>query len=131
MSAATRSHRILRRMAAYKGVAESAGECPQTRDMGALLGQYQNPVGQGDLWFFDYGLVWAGSNGSEEIRFDSILEVRLPNGKESLALNLICVDGREHVIPVGNSYGKFFDSLEMLRFFDRTIEDLAKPKSGG
>jgi len=74
------------------------------------------------IGIFTNGLIWFEGNNWVELRFSDISELVL--GKESEGLLLKIRDGRQLQLPVRGQRGRFFDSMEMLRFLDRVIEDL-------
>jgi hypothetical protein len=59
-----------------------------------------------------------------ELPFPDISELVLVNQKESEGLLLTARDGRRLQLPVKGQRGGFFDSMPMLRFLDRVIQDL-------
>jgi hypothetical protein len=69
-------------------------------------------------------LAWFEDGRSVAIRFADVSEVTLPSGKESEGLLLKMQDGKELRLPVEGQRGRFFDSMEMLRFLDRVLQDL-------
>ena len=73
---------------------------------------------------FDHGLVWTGSGGLITLRFSEIAEASLVSGKESEGLLLTTRDGQQIQLPIKGQRGRFYDSMEMLRFVDRVMQDL-------
>jgi len=129
MNVATRAHRILAMMANYNK-AMPTDQWPEKLGDGRLgeaIGCYQNPGPEGEvIGIFDEGMVWRDSGCWIELRFTDLAQVELPNGKESEGLLLRLQDGRQLRLPVNGQRGRFFDSMEMLRFVDRVLEDLRR-----
>jgi hypothetical protein len=75
------------------------------------------------------GLAWFENSQVVSVRFDDIDDVALLNGKESKGLLLTLRDSKKRQLPVKGHRGRFFDSMEMLRFLARVTQDLkAKQK---
>lgn len=93
--------------------------------LGEAIGSYRNPGPEGEvIGIFADGMAWRQSDRSIEIRFADLAQVELPSGKESEGLLLLLRDGRRQQLPVKGQRGRFFDSMEMLRFVDRVMQDL-------
>lgn len=127
MDTAVRAHRTLAAMANYHN-ASPADDWLQELAYGRLgkaIGCYRNPGPEGEvIGFFADGLAWFEDGRSVAIRFADVSEVTLPSGKESEGLLLKMQDGKELRLPVKGQRGRFFDSMEMLRFLDRVLQDL-------
>ena len=127
MNAAIRAHRILAALSNYRkaGHADDWPSKSSGEHLGEPIGTYRNPGPQGDvIGIFADGLTWIHSGRAVDLRFTDIAEVMLPNGKESEGLLLKVRDGKQIELPVRGRQGRFFDSMEMLRFLDRVTRDL-------
>jgi len=128
MNAAIRAHRILAALANYQKAEYANDWLAKLADdrLGKLIGCYRNPVPQVDvIGIFTNGLAWLDNGGHEiTIPFAEIIEVTLPAGKESEGLLLRTQDGRQLQLPIRGQRGRFFDSMEVLRFLDRVMGDL-------
>lgn len=62
------------------------------------------------------------------IRFSEVVSVSLPEGKSSKAICFVLNDGESAVVPFTGG-DNFSDSLEVLRFLDRVINDAKKLKA--
>lgn len=127
MDTATRAHRILAAMANFQKATSTHDLLLQPVDdrLGEAIGRYRNPGVEGvviDL--FADGMAWSEDGCSFEFRFRDVSEVTLPTGKESEGLLLLLRDGKRLNLPVKGQRGRFFDSMEMLRFLERVIQDL-------
>jgi hypothetical protein len=128
MNVESRAHRVLKELPNYQAQVEgrwlsAAGDM----QLGALVGRYscpENPAEGVDI--FANGLVWLADDHRTVVLFSDVVEVELPDGKESDGLFLKTVDGRQVFLPVRGRRGRFVDSLAMLRFLDRVISDLQR-----
>ena len=127
MNAAIRAHRILAALTNYQK-AEQAYDWPVTlpaSHLGGPIGYYRNSGVDGEvIGIFANGLAWIEGAHSVELLFTDIAEVTLPSGKESEGLLLKMRNDGQLKLPVKGQRGKFFDSMEMLRFLDRVMQDL-------
>ena len=100
--------------------------------LGEAIGWYRNPGPEGEvIGIFADGMAWRESGRSIELRFADLAQVDLPSGKESEGLLLLLRDGRQQQLPVKGQRGRFFDSMEMLRFVDRVMQDLQGQSATG
>lgn len=128
MNTAIRAYRILSNLANYQKVGPG-DEWPSklaNEHLGEAIGCYRNSPEHGSdlVGVFSNGVAWLDHDRKNELRFVEIAEVTLPSKKESEGLLLRTQDGRELFLPIRGRRGRFFDSLEVLRFFDRVIKDL-------
>jgi len=125
MDTAIRAHRILGVMAHYQK-ARSTDDWLQKLANGRLgksIGFYRNPGPEGEvIGIFADGLAWYEGGQSIELCFAEVSEVTLPREKESEGLLLNMQDGKQIWLPVKGQRGRFFDSMEMLRFLDRVMQ---------
>ncbi len=125
------AHRILNSIPSYKKFGD-ANDWPlklSSQYLGDPIGRYRNSEFADDvIGIFTNGLVWFEGDNLVELRFSDISELMLVNGKESEGLLLKIRDGRQLQLPVNGQRGRFFDSMEMLRFLDRVIQDLHEQK---
>jgi hypothetical protein len=127
MNTVIRARRILAALANYQSVGQVTDWPSESSNerLGEPIGRYRNPGPEGDVvGIFADGVAWFERGCSVELRFADIVEVTLPSGKESEGLLLRMHDGRQLLLPVKGQRGRFFDSMEMLRFLDRVIQDL-------
>jgi len=122
-----RAHRILVALENYQKAVGSNNLLLQFHDtrLGEPVGYYRNPGDQrGEvIGIFENGLGWIDGAHEITLLFSEIESVNLPNEKESLELVLNLQDGRQLRMPVNGQRGRFFDSLEVLRFLDRVLQD--------
>jgi hypothetical protein len=133
MDTSARAYRILGAMANYQKASSTDNWLPKLADgrLGEPIGCYRNPEPEGEvIGIFADGLAWYEGGRSVELRFADVSEVNLPSGKESEGLLVNMQDGRQLRLPVKGRRGRFFDSMEMLRFLDRVTQDLRKRTSG-
>jgi len=126
MTTAIRAHRILAALANYQSAEIAGSEIfePHVPHLGAPVGCYRNPGVAGELVaVFADGLSWTEAEGAIGVRFAEIVDVSLPEGKESEALSLWLSGDRELRLPIRGGLGRCHDSLEVLRFLDRVCED--------
>jgi hypothetical protein len=127
MNAAIRAHRILAALANYQK-AEQTDSWPlklAASQLGEPIGCYRNPGSDGEvIGIFANGLTWLEGTDAVGLLFRDIAEVTLPSGKQSEGLLLKMRNGWQHQLPVKGQRGKFFDSMEMLRFLNRVMQDL-------
>jgi len=127
MNTAVRAHRILSAMANYQKASSTDDWLPRLADerLGEPIGCYRNPGPEGEvIGIFAAGLAWYEGARSIRLRFTDVSEVTLPNGKESKGLLLNMQDGKQLRLPVKGQLGRFFDSMEILRFLNRVMQDL-------
>lgn len=127
MNTAIRAHRILAALTNYEKVDRESDRLSMfgNAGLGELIGCYRNPGPQTEMvGVFDHGLVWTGSGGLITLRFSEIAEASLVSGKESEGLLLTTRDGQQIQLPIKGQRGRFYDSMEMLRFVDRVMQDL-------
>jgi hypothetical protein len=131
MNTAIRVHRILAALENYQNAGQGDDWSSKSfgGHLGDLIGCYRNPDSQNDMvGIFVDGLAWFENSQAVNVRFDDIADVSLLNGKESEGLLLNLLDGKKLQLPVKGHRGRLFDSMEMLRFLDRVIQDLDKRK---
>jgi hypothetical protein len=121
-----RAKRILSALPSYQTAAEISEAAPAGSEaFGSLIGRYQNIETEvGTIWFFETAIVWATLSAVIYIPFKEVEHVGLSAEKESEELALKMRDGRDILLPVEGKRGRFFDSMEVLRFFDRVLADL-------
>lgn len=127
MDTAVRAHRILAAMGNYQKASQADDWLPKLADgrLGEPIGCYRNPGPEGEvIGIFADGLAWDEGGRLVKLRFTDLSQVTLPSGKESEGLLLKMQDGKELQLPVKGKRGRFFDSMEMLRFLDRVMQDL-------
>jgi hypothetical protein len=127
MNAMVRAHRILAALANFRRA--TAEDEPITKlvdgRLGESIGTYSNPDSESAvIGIFGNGLAWRQDDHLVEVSFIEISNIELPNGKESDGLLLNMRDGRVFRLPVKGRRGRFFDSMEMLRFLDRVTQDV-------
>lgn len=134
MKTAIRAYRILNALANYHQAEHTDFGILALAEgrLGDLLGCYRNPAPQeGTIGIFTDGLAWLEAGHPVAIRFSDIVEAELPSGKESQGLVLKLRAGDEVLMPVRGHRGQFYDSMEVLRFMYRVLEDLRKTEVGG
>ncbi|GAA4337996.1 hypothetical protein GCM10023165_16420 [Variovorax defluvii] len=127
MDTAVRAHRILGAMANCQKANSPGDTLPKLADvrLGDLIGCYQNPGPEGEtIGIFADGLAWNEGGRLIELSFADVQEGSLPSEKASEGVLLTMRDGKQFRLPVRGQRGRFFDSMEMLRFLDRVIQDL-------
>lgn len=127
MDTAVRAHRILAAMANYQKADPTDDWLTKLTDgrLGEPIGCYRNPKPEGEtIGIFANGLAWHEGSRSVELRFDDVVGVALSSGKESEGLLLKTRNGKQLQLPIKGQRGRFFDSMEMLRFLDRVMQDL-------
>jgi hypothetical protein len=126
MNVEIRAKRILSALPNYQSATDIASTPPAVpKAGGGLLGRYRNTETDVDaLWFYETAVIWLSSDAVVEIPFKEIERVELPAEKESEGLILKMRGGRDIPLPVRGKRGRFFDSMEVLRFFDRVLADL-------
>jgi hypothetical protein len=126
MNTYTRVYRILSRLSSFRQI-ETAdrGIIEQIKGrLGKPLGCYQNPPpSQEVIYILEDGLLLFSISKVSLIEYSSIRNVSI-DGKNALEISIITNDGEEILLQVKGNDGKFFDSLEMLRFLDRVIADV-------
>jgi hypothetical protein len=75
---------------------------------------------------FEGGVAWEDCEEWVEARYDQIATVSLPQGTDTDALSLLMKDGSHLLMPTMYRDGKFTDCMEMVRFLDRVLADLAE-----
>jgi hypothetical protein len=133
MNVSIRAYRILTRLAAYKAVDHSQELIPvdTTAEIGKLIGTYQNPAPHAEtVYICNGGIAWGQNDHWRTVRFSELSSVSLPNAKTSHELRLNLHDGTQLMLPVRGQNKKFFDSLAMITFLDRVIQDTKSPKLG-
>ena len=129
MNVAVRAHRILNAMANYQKASPTDDRLSKLAHerLGAAIGSYRNPGPAGEVvGIFADGMAWREGDRSIEIRFADLAEVALPNGKESEGLSLRLRDGQQQQLPVRGQRGRLRDSMEMLRFVHRVMQDFQR-----
>lgn len=127
MDAAVRAHRILGAMTNYENIRPTDDELMMRAGgrLGKPIGCYRNPGPDGEvIGILADGLLWHEGGRLVELRYADVSEVKLPSGGVSEGLLLHTQDGKQFRLPVKGQRGRFFDSLEMLRFLDRVMQDL-------
>lgn len=130
MNTAARAYRILKQLTAFTEAKSWHGDLariPAPLRFGELVGTYLNPGPDGTrLDVFVEGVTWFDQDQQRYVRFDEIEHVDLPDGKDSDALRIAVVSGERMLMPVRGGEGRFRDSLSMLRFLKRVVEDLRR-----
>ena len=129
MNVAIRAKRILSALPNYQE-ANDDKVCPPKsfiESLGVPVGRYRNSDAKNDaVWIFENGVAWFDNDRQMTLRFEQVAEVTLPTGKESEGLMLRTEEGQKILLPVKGQRGRFFDSMEVLRFFDRVMQDRKK-----
>ena len=131
MNATILAHRILTAIPSYKKFGDTNDWLLKLSNqyLGEPIGCYRNSEFSDDvIGIYTNGLVWFEGDNLIELRFSDISELVLANGKESEGLLLTVQDGRQLELPVKGQRGRFFDSMEMLRFLHRVIQNLRRQK---
>ena len=131
MNATIRAKRILTALTTYQKVDAQNFEIPKWvgDGLGAAIGRYQNDPNQGeDIWIFADGLAWMENGHTHITKYTEISIAKLLTGKESKGFILETVEGHELWFPVTGFRGRFYDSMEMLRFIDRVTQDVRGKK---
>lgn len=127
MIAEIRAHRILKKMRNYKCTDERESAAGFSRDLGKLLGRYKNPLPEGRvILVLEGGVAWEDGEEWVKARYDQMATVSLPQEKDTDALSLLMKDGSHLLMPTMYRDGKFADCMEMVRFLDRVLADLAE-----
>jgi len=125
MNPRSRAHRILRHLPRY--VAADNPLTPiagRTEDLGKMIGVYQNPEPEGErIEIWDNGICWMKNGNLNIVMYDDLSSAIIPDEKNSEFLIIATKSDGKMLLPVRGVDGKFRDSLEMLRFFDRVIDD--------
>ena len=126
MNVEIRAKRILSGLPNYQSAAGVSVEVPAvSKACGNFLGRYRNKDSDVDaLWFYETAVIWTAPGEKIEIPFKEVDQVTLPAKKESQGLVLKMRDGRNILLPILGKRDHFFDSMEVLRFFDRVLKDL-------
>ena len=130
VSVAIRSHRILARLTNYQKAGDINSDLAKFADvhLGALIGCYRNPAPQSEeVGIFSNGLAWLHNEQMVTVSFVEIKQVTLLNKKESEGLLLTIFDGQQLQLPMRGQHGRFFDSMEVMRFLDRVMQDEKTP----
>lgn len=127
MNVFSRAHRILTGIRSYTAQ-EKGGEIPgefSEVHLGESLGYYEDRnSGFGKIVFFSEGMVWKFRSELINLRYSDVVRVSIPDGKESQGIIIEIRSGDKVTLPITGRNGKFFDSMEVLRFLDRVIDDL-------
>ncbi|WP_429930008.1 hypothetical protein [Agrobacterium vitis] len=93
-------------------------------EIGGLIGLYKNskPIYQ-ILHIYESGIAWTAEERPNLFLYKDVVDIKLPDGKQSLALQIFTNSGF-YILPVAGHDEKFFDSLEMLRFLRRVVDDI-------
>jgi hypothetical protein len=129
MNVKSRAHRILRPMTRYRQAGAEAPLLVLAEDpvLGTPLGVYQNPEPDREtVTVYAHGIAWGDGARSVRVGFSEIADVDLSNGKESQELLLTLKDRRLERLPIRGRVGRFYDSLEFLRFLSRVLGDLGR-----
>jgi hypothetical protein len=133
---ASRAHRILKPLTAYRDVLENknwpagAPAGPTLDDTEYHLGLYINDSINflDSILFTNCGLYIFNGQVWTRVLYSEIARVISPNGKSEIAgLSILRRDGNEFFLPVrGITANRFYDAFEILRFLDRVRADAAK-----
>lgn len=127
MNAEIRAHRILKKLGSYKSADEGESAAGVSRDLGQLIGRYKNPLSDGRvILVFEDGVAWEEGGELVEAPYDQMATVSLPQGKDTDALSLLMKDGSHLLMPAMYRNGNLTDCMEMIRFLDRVLADLAE-----
>lgn len=124
-----RAHRILRETCNFISSTDGSAIPKEFSDvsLGAFIGIYQNGSdGIGDVAFFFDGLAWSEDSIMRKVRYDEMTRATVPHGKNDLCVSIQLIRGGEILIPVTGTNGKFFDTMQVIRFINRVVEDLDK-----
>ncbi|XQA62960.1 hypothetical protein ACM9XD_06310 [Xanthomonas sacchari] len=122
-----RARRILRETCNFISSAESPAIPKEFSvvSLGEFIGIYQNKADSvGNVAFFFDGLAWVEDFAIRKIRYDEIKSASVPYGKNDLCVSVQLTSGGEALIPVTGTSGKFFDTMQVIRFISRVVEDL-------
>jgi hypothetical protein len=130
MKTSIRAQRILGHLANYKKFDPQATRSLLSISyLGEPLGLYENIfILDNDIGIFSDGLVWFKNEDIIPIRFSEIVSTSLPNEKDSKAICLVLNTGKSMSIPFTGGADNFSDSLEILRFLDRVMNDIKNLK---
>lgn len=134
MNTTSRARRILSALDNFRVYSGGGEELGIFKDagLGDLIGFYCNPGTQAVLvGVFVDGLSWFDKNLVIRVQFSEILEASLIDGKESEGILLATRDGRQLNLPIKGVRGRFYDSMEVLRFVDRAMQDLKDDARAG
>lgn len=128
MNVEIRAKRVLSQLQNYQSAEDiSAADKPAQSIYGNLIGRYRNSETDIDaLWFFERAVIWEGCDAVTDIPYDEITRIELPFNKNSEWLIIFMQDGIKISLPVRGKRGNFFDSMEVLRFFDRVLANSRK-----
>lgn len=130
ISPASRAHRILKRLPAYASLEAQVPMpgLPEIDDGDAFLGAYVN-ASEVAIIFTSSGfrVGYLGGEWGSFTRYSELKSAVVMLEKHPHQVLLHCHDNRSVLVPVDRvSNGKFLDSLEVLRFFDRVIDDMKR-----
>ena len=126
METGIRAKRVLVSLANYQMHDSASDHLRPVIDLGLgrPIGSYCNPEpGHEIVHVFSDGMAWVDNGHENVVRFSEICEMKLSNGKRSEHLILGTEDRRILLLPVKGHRGRLYDSLTMLRFIDRVMED--------
>jgi hypothetical protein len=131
MTPRIRAHRILRNTPNYQEARlDNNADDRHFYELGKPIGAYHNPDPGGEIIeFYDKGICLVERENSILFRYDEILRVMPHTAKQSEQIELALKGDRVLQLPVRGRQGKFRDSMEMLRFLDRVVEDSAQTKA--
>ncbi|MFV3126487.1 hypothetical protein [Niveispirillum sp. KHB5.9] len=126
MYAQIRAHRILSKLPNFERI-QSDENCfisDRDIDLGVIIGVYHNTDLDGeDVHVFSDGIRWKTGNKLYNVKYREILSIDLENKKDSKALVLHLINGNNVYVPINGRRGNFFDVMEVLRFFERVLND--------
>ncbi|WP_295841598.1 hypothetical protein [uncultured Xanthomonas sp.] len=129
MNPHSRAHRILRGTYNFTSSTEDPAVPKEFNDvsLGKFIGIYHNKADSiGDVAFFFDGLAWAEGSMMRMVRYDEMARATVPQGKNDLCVLIQLIHGGEVLIPVTGTDGRFFDTMQVIRFINRVVEDLDK-----
>lgn len=87
-----------------------------------LLGVYRNSELNGDSVFVCEDGIYISSGDGVYIHYSEIKSVKYESVGEMISL--VMKTGVSHVLRISGRSGKFYDSTEFVRFFDRALSDV-------
>jgi len=126
MTATIRAYRILRYLTPYKSAEhlDQASSIANSDILGNLLGCYFNQnQDNGSVKVFDFGLEWMADDVFKSIQYVDIDDLTVDVSKPC-EIKLLLRNGQTESLPIDGHVGKFYDSLEFLRFLMRVRADL-------
>lgn len=139
MNPSVRAYRILNPLQSYEAYSSAGAEerFPVPKDGEEFLGIYRNDLNfPGSNVLFSSDGIYIGRERDGEVwefvSYSQIQSVDLPAGAKPTHLMLGLCDGRCVLMTIaGVTKGRFFDSLEVLRFLDRVVLDFRNAADTG